>query len=121
MAAGLNLITLVGSAGGDAVVNTRQNGGQVCSFSVAVAEKVGEKWVPEWFRCVAWNDWQIKRMSQIKKGDLVSVVGKVNLRSFTNKENKEIHQNEVTVDKISIIVKKNPTQSTDNQDIGGFS
>lgn len=119
--ASLNLLTLIGSAGGDAVVNTRQNGGQVSSVSIAVSEKQGDKWVPEWFRCVGWNEWQVKRMAEIKKGDVVSVVGKVNLRNFTNKENKQIYQNEVTVEKISIIVKKNPTQSADTQDIGGFS
>ena len=84
----MNHLIIIGRVGLDATVNSI-NGKQVVNFNVAVSEKWkdADKNVKEkttWFNCAFWNDGRVYEF--IKKGNEISVVGKVDCKLYDAKD-----------------------------------
>ena len=107
MSRSLNKIMLIGNLGADPEVRTTNNGSRVASFSVATSRQWttqgGEKQEKtEWHRCVAWNTSRGSGLADtiekyLKKGDRVYVEGRIEYRSYEDKEKQTKYVTEINV------------------------
>lgn len=85
--AGEPLVTICGSAGGDAELKFLPSGAAVCEWSMAVTPrvKVGETWQDAetvWYRCAAWRQLGESAAESITKGMRLLVHGRLKVRTY---------------------------------------
>ena len=107
MSRSLNKASLIGNLGADPEVRTTTNGSRVASFSVATSRQWttqgGEKQEKtEWHRCVAWNSSRGTGLADtiekyVKKGDRVYVEGRIEYRTYEDKEKQTRYVTEINV------------------------
>lgn len=90
MAQSVNKSTLIGNLGRDPEIRTTPSGEMVANFSVACTEswkdKSGQKQEhTEWVNCVAWRGLADLVQKYLKKGDKVYIEGKLQTRSWEDK------------------------------------
>ena len=98
----LNKVMLIGYAGADSEMKFTQAGIPVANFSLAVNETYkngdGEKKTNTlWIRCVAWRRWAELVGEFVTKGKLLFVEGRLQLRSYQDREGKKRDVTEVVV------------------------
>jgi single-strand DNA-binding protein len=102
----LNKVTLIGNLGNDPEVRSTPGGGRVATFSLATSRSwnnaTGEKQEKtEWHRCVVWNTKgsQLADIVEkyVKKGDKLYVEGRIEYRSWQDKENQTRYMTEINV------------------------
>jgi single-strand DNA-binding protein len=88
----LNKVQLIGNLGKDPEVRTTQSGDSVASFSLATTDhwtdQAGEKQErTEWHNIVAWKKLAEICSQYIHKGSKVYIEGRLQTRSYDDKEN----------------------------------
>ena len=104
MAGSVNKVTLVGNLGKDPETRAMQNGGEVCSFSLATTESWKDKQTgerkdkTEWHRIVIFNE-NLARVAKdyLRKGSKVYIEGSLQTRKWTNKEGQEVNTTEIVL------------------------
>lgn len=86
MSNGIASATIIGSLGKDPEVRSTNSGKKVASFSIAVGEGFGDKQTTSWWNIVAWGDLADFTEKYLKKGKSVSVIGKLQSRSWDDKQ-----------------------------------
>ena len=99
-------ITLTGTAGGDAELRFLPNGTAVANVSVAVTprEKRGDEWVDgetAWYRIAAWRDMAENVAESVRRGDRVTVVGRLKPRTW-EKDGKSSISLDVDADSVAL-------------------
>ena len=107
MSRSLNKVMLIGNLGADPEVRTTNNGSRVAQFSLATSRQWtsqgGEKQEKtEWHRCVAWNPSRGSGLADtiekyLKKGDRVYVEGRIEYRTYEDKEKQTRYVTEINV------------------------
>jgi single-strand DNA-binding protein len=104
MAGSVNKVILIGNLGKDPEVRSFQNGGSVCSFSVATSENwrdktTGEKREKtEWHSVAIFSEGLVKVAQQyLKKGSKVYLEGQLETRKWQDKEGKDRYTTEVVL------------------------
>lgn len=93
------------------------NGGkQVGNFTIRWSEKVKEEWVTQWFRVSAWSDFLIKKVQTLSKGDNVQVRGIIRLKSYQDKTGKDVHQLDLTAERILVFKPKGDERNDNGND-----
>jgi single-strand DNA-binding protein len=102
----LNKVMLIGNLGADPEVRSTSNGSRVATLSLATSRqwttKAGEKQEKtEWHRCVVWNTRQTGLADVVekylKKGDRVYVEGRIEYRTWQDREGQTRYTTEVNV------------------------
>jgi single-strand DNA-binding protein len=103
----LNKVMLIGNLGADPEVRSTNNGSRVATFSLATSRQWntqgGEKQEKtEWHRCVAWNSSRGTGLADtlekyVKKGDRVYVEGRIEYRTYEDKDKQTRYVTEVNV------------------------
>jgi len=102
----LNKVMLIGNLGADPEVRSTSNGSRVATLSLATSRqwttKAGEKQEKtEWHRCVVWNQGGSGLADVVekylKKGDRVYVEGRIEYRSWQDKEGQKRYSTEINV------------------------
>lgn len=81
-----------------------ENGGYVCPFTIAINRKFrnqDDEYEADFINCVAFNKTAELIGEYIKKGDLLGVEGRVQTRTYTNKDDRTVYVTEVIVDQIT--------------------
>ncbi len=96
----LNRVTLIGNLGRDPEVRRLESGIAVAKFSVATNESYKDKsgeWqkVTEWHDVVCWRSLAERAESQLKKGSMVYLEGKLTHRKYQDKEGRDRYITEV--------------------------
>jgi len=86
----INKVTLIGNLGQDPEIRTLENGTQVGRFSLATSDSYKDKsgdWQnqTDWHNIVVWRDLAERALTQLKKGSMVYVEGKISNRKYTDK------------------------------------
>ena len=81
----LNSFTLIGRVGQDPTVKHISNETQVSNFSVAYTEKYKDQSQTTWFNIQAWNGLSKIVQEQVKKGNLITIIGKITSREAEGK------------------------------------
>lgn len=103
MAGSMNKVLLIGRLGGDPEARSFQNGGGVVSFTLATSERwkdgSGERQErTEWHRVVIFTE-GLRDVAEryLRKGDLVSVEGKLETRKWTDAQGNDRYSTEVVL------------------------
>lgn len=96
----LNNITIMGRIGTDIELRRTGNGVAVASFTVAVDRdfKSGGEKETDWIDCVAWRQTGEFIQKYFAKGRMIVVSGRLQVRSWEDKDGKKRKTAEVVVD-----------------------
>ena len=118
----INKVILLGRLGKDPEIRQFENDLTKANFSLATSEtfknKMGEKEErTEWHNIVIWG--QIARVAEkfLKKGDLVYLEGRIQSRSYDDKDGVKKYITEINCDKLTMVGGKKdsvPATSTGN-------
>lgn len=115
MSRSLNKVTLIGNLGQDPEVRSTANGGRVANFSIATSRQWsgqgGDKQEKtEWHRIVAWNNSKGggSGLADIvekycKKGDKLYVEGRIEYRSWQDKDGQTRYTTEIIANEIIML------------------
>jgi len=102
----MNKVFLVGNITADPAAKQTTTGKTLVNFTVACNDNIQGKDHTNFFNCVAWNNQANYISTYVKKGDTVAVDGRLNRRSYVNKEGKNVYVVEIVVDSIKTVVKR---------------
>ncbi|MEG9499876.1 single-stranded DNA-binding protein [Mannheimia indoligenes] len=119
----MNLVTLIGRLGQDPDIRTMQNGEKAAALSVATSEKWTDKQTgvkresTEWHRVVLYRRLAEIAELYIKKGMLVSVVGKIKSRKWTDSNGVERNITEIIAEQVQMLSsgEKNTPNTAENK------
>ncbi len=104
MAGSVNKVILVGNVGQDPEVRQFQNGGQVCSFSLATSENWKDKNTgerrekTEWHRISVFSEGLIRVIqSYVKKGSKLYIEGQLETRKWQDQNGADRYSTEVVL------------------------
>lgn len=99
----LNKVILMGRLTKDPELTVTPSGVNICNFSLAVTRdyaKPGEDRETDFINVVAFNNRAVFVSSWIKKGQLISVVGKLQTRTWEDGEGKKRYAMDVVADEV---------------------
>jgi len=100
----MNLAVLVGRLTKDIELQTTKNKTSVASFTLAINEGYGDRKNTEFIDCVAWKGIAEFLNKYAKKGDIISVEGRLANNFYEGSDGKSIKKTEV-VARIAQLVK----------------
>ncbi len=96
----VNKVILIGNLGKDPEVRRLESGVAVATFSMATSENYKDKsgeWqsTTEWHNIVVWRNMAERAESQLKKGSMIYIEGKLTHRSYDDKDGNKRYITEV--------------------------
>ena len=117
----VNKVILIGNLGKDPEVRRLENGAMIASFPLATSEvytdkNSGEKKeITDWHDIVLWRGLAEIAEKYIRKGTKIYVEGKLNKRSWQDKEGNTRYATEVVGDDITILSRLEGNERATNQ------
>lgn len=102
----INVCIICGRLTKDVELSKTQNGNSVAKFTVAVN---GYNDTTDFINCVAWNKLADIVNMYCKKGDLVTVEGRISVRNYENQQGQRIYITEVVASNVQL-----PSKSASN-------
>ena len=111
----VNKVMLIGNVGADPEIRTTTGGGRVANFSLATSRTwsgaSGDKQEKtEWHKCVVWNTKGTGGTGladvvekYVRKGERVYVEGRIEYRSYQDKENQTRYVTEINVRELMLL------------------
>ena len=81
----INVVTLVGRAGGDPDVKYFESGNVVCNLTLAVKRRSRNSDQPDWFNLEIWGRSAEVAANYVRKGSLIGVTGSLKLESWQDR------------------------------------
>lgn len=110
MSGSINKVILIGNLGSDPELKATSGGNSVCNFSIATSEswvKDGEKQErTEWHRIVVWGKTAEACSKYLVKGSKVYIEGKLQTRSFDDKDGVKRYITEVVAADVQFLGSK---------------
>lgn|SRR5690554_6918170 len=121
--AGVNKVILIGNLGKDPEVRHLDNGRAVANFSLATSEvynnKNGERVTnTEWHNIVMWTPLAELAEKYLKKGNQVYLEGKLQTRSYDDKDGNRKYITEVVVSTMNFLGSRNDSNDNSGQYAG---
>lgn len=111
----INRVVLVGRLTKDPELRRTQNGTAVASFTLAIDNRFkdenGDK-TTSFIPCVVWNQQAENCVRFLHKGSLAGVEGRLNQRSYLNKEGKNVQVIEVICDSVQFLEPKKQEETS---------
>src|SRR5690625_4291306 len=99
----MNITVLVGRLTRDPDLRYTQNGTAVASFNLAVDRPFSKGKETDFINCVAWRK-QAENLAQyMKKGDQIGVDGRIQTRTYDDKDGKKVYVTEVVADSVQFL------------------
>lgn len=99
----MNKLTIIGNLTREPEGRSTKDGIKVCSFSVAVNRRQGEKQVVDYFRVTAWRGLAEICTKYLDKWKKVAVTGPVSLNQYTGQDGKTHASMEVTAEDVEFL------------------
>ena len=117
----INNVWLVGRLTRPVDLRYTQNGTAFGSFTLAIdrtyKNQAGEK-ETDFINCVIWRKPAVNLSNFTKKGSLIGVEGRLQSRSYENKEGQKVYVTEVLVENFSLLESKAVTEGRQQEPIG---
>lgn len=117
----INNVCLVGRLTRTIDLRYTQNGTAFGSFTLAIdrsyKNQAGEK-ETDFINCVIWRKPAVNLSNFTKKGSLIGVEGRLQSRSYENKEGQKVYVTEVLVENFSLLESKAVTEGRQQAPIG---
>jgi single-strand DNA-binding protein len=111
-------ISFTGNVTGDPTLRFTQSGAAVCSFTVAVNERVKDRETDKWrdgdatfYECSVWRQYAENVAESVVKGTRVVVQGKLKARSYEAKDGTQRTVFDVQCDEIGVSLRYNTAQA----------
>lgn len=105
----INSVTLVGRLTKDPQFRTTPSGVQVANFTLAVNRKFtnqnGQR-EADFINCIVFKKQAVNVNQYLSKGKLAGVVGRIQTRSYENKEGQKVYVTEVVCDNVQFLEPK---------------
>lgn len=111
----MNTVNLIGRTTAQPELRNTQSGTSVTSFTLAVDRRDKEK-STDFIPCVAWQKTAEIINSYVTKGQLIGVSGRLQFRSYKDKEGKNRTSAEVIVDNFDFCERKSETAQPKQQE-----
>jgi len=111
----INRYVGVGRLGKDIEIRKTQSGLSVCSFRIAVdrmKQKDQEQAETDWIDCVAWRSMAEYLSDYAKVGDQIAIDGRLQTRTWEDKDGNKRKTTEVVIDNASICKSTKKSSST---------
>lgn len=112
----INVVIVVGRLTRDPEAKSTGTGKTLTTFSIANSIKYSDKEKTSFFDCVAWGKTGEVVAQYCKKGNRVAIEGRLEQRSWEDKEGKKRQTWEIAVDKIQFLTQGTGAQSTAQAD-----
>lgn len=118
----INRVVLTGRTTRDLELRITNSGTNVCSFTLAVdrnfKNKNGER-EADFISCIAWKKTAEVMSQYVKKGSVIGVDGRIQTRSYDNRDGQQVYVTEVVVENFSFLSDppKNSQVSKNNQSL----
>lgn len=102
----MNVVCLCGRLTKDPELRITQSGQGVCSFTVACnrnKRQDEEEAKADFLSCVAWNKTADYLVKYGQKGERVQVTGRLQSRSYDDKDGKKVYVTEILVNEVNVI------------------
>ena len=93
----MQIITVAGKLGADAIVRQTQGGDSVCSFSIAVDQRDGKDRSTNWWRVSLWGKRGEALAPYLLKGASVTVTGSFSVSEYEGKTQLNIRASEIAL------------------------
>lgn len=107
----INKVILVGRLTKEAMLRKTQTGKSVSSFTVAVNRRYGQNEQADFVNCVAWEKTAEILTQYTKKGSLIGLEGRIQSRSYDDKDGKRVYVQEVVCESVQLLESKSTTAS----------
>ena len=109
----MNRVVLVGRLTKDPVLRKTANGVSVTSFTLACARRFKQEGQPDadFINTVTWNKTADIVSQYTHKGSLVGVEGRIQTRSYDDKDGKRVYVTEVVADSVQFLESKSAAAS----------
>lgn len=102
----INRVVLAGRPTKNLELRSTKSGANVCSFTLAVERnfknKNGER-EADFINCIAWKKTAEVMSKYVKKGSLIGVDGRIQTRSYDNRDGQRVYVTEVVVENFSFL------------------
>lgn len=115
----INAVTLIGRLTKKPELKTTQSGLSVVQFTLAVGRKFGKDKQADFISCVAWRKTAELVAQYTDKGHMVGVQGRIQTRSYDDRDGKRVYVTEVVADTVQFIGSHNGQQG--QQESTGWS
>ncbi len=115
--AGLNKVMLIGNLGKDPEIRVLENGVKVCTFSLATSESFKDRNTgqtttrTEWHNIVMWRGLAEVAERFLEKGKQVYIEGKIQNRSYQDKEGNQRYISEIVANEMTMLGSKGDSDS----------
>lgn len=112
----INRVVLVGRITKDIDLRKTPNGASVVQFTIACNRRVKQQGQPEadFINCVAWNRVADLMSQYLRKGALIGVEGRIQTRSYDDKDGRRVYVTEVVADSVQFLESRQTAQQTNN-------
>ena len=112
----INRVVLVGRITKDPMLRKTQSGVSVVSFTIACNRRVPSQGQDaDFINCVAWNKTADFMVQYVKKGALLGLEGRIQTRSYDDKDGKRVYITEVVADSVQALGSKKAAESGGNE------
>lgn len=113
----INKAILVGRITKDPILRKTPNGTSVVSFTIACNRRIKQEGQPDadFINCVAWNKTADFMVQYVKKGALLGLEGRIQTRSYDDKDGKRVYITEVVADSVQALGSKKAAESGGNE------
>lgn len=98
----INRVVLVGRMTKEAELKYTANGTAVASFTLAVTRSFNRE-ETDFINCVVWKKAAENLANYTKKGSLIGLEGRIQVRSYDNNEGKKVYVTEVVADSVQFL------------------
>jgi single-strand DNA-binding protein len=107
----LNQAVIIGRLGKDPEVVNTKSGKTVAKFSVATEHGYGDKKQTSWVDIVCWEKTAEAVEKYVKKGSLVAAVGRIQTRSYDDRDGNKKYATEVVAFEVKFLESSNREDS----------
>ncbi|HEY9878508.1 MAG TPA: single-stranded DNA-binding protein [Leptolyngbyaceae cyanobacterium] len=112
----INVVTLVGRAGGDPDVKYFESGNVVCNLTLAVKRRSRNADQPDWFNLEIWGRNAEVAANYVRKGSLIGVTGSLKLEQWQDKATGATRSKPVIrVDKLDLLGSRRDSETAGSE------
>ena len=117
----INRVVLVGRITKDPDLRKTQSGKSVVSFTIARNRRVPSQGQDaDFINCVAWNKTADFMAQYVKKGALLGLEGRIQTRSYDDRDGKRVYVTEVVADNVQFLESKKQAENVGNEATGAL-
>jgi single-strand DNA-binding protein len=113
----INIVNLVGRAGGDPEVRYFESGSVKCNLTLAVNRPTSRDDKPDWFSLEIWGKTAEIAANYVKKGSLIGIQGSIKVEQYTDRNGYDRSRPIVRVNRLDLLGSK---RDVDPGAVGGY-